>query len=152
MFLQFPRKSIDNFVSFVDKTLVLYCNKLKKFGVRFAYASNVSFWTEIAVGKGAEELVLDFNDMLGDDFEEDQYYFLPQRLYINSSFKVLKFDRCGVVPEEVVCWTWLKRLSIGYTILSEDVIQNILVVVLCWRFLSCILFMVSVVCMLVTKV
>ncbi|KAG5516749.1 hypothetical protein RHGRI_037476 [Rhododendron griersonianum] len=124
-------KSVRDFVTFVDRTLFLCtCSKLKKLGVRFAYksdyASNVNLWTRFAIGRGAEELQLDFRHYNMYDYEDDSY-LLPQLLYTNSSFKTLKFSVCKVMPKGVVCWNSLKKLSIGYAELSEDVIEKILV-------------------------
>ncbi|KAG5516751.1 hypothetical protein RHGRI_037478 [Rhododendron griersonianum] len=131
VFLHDSDKSVSDFVSFVDRTLVLCnCTKLKKLGVRFAYepdyASNVNLWTMFAMGKGAEELQLDFENVPWEIDEEVGYYLLPQLLYSKSSFKVLQFSKCNVMPKGVVCWNSLKKLSIGYAGLSEDVIQKIL--------------------------
>ncbi|KAG5516762.1 hypothetical protein RHGRI_037486 [Rhododendron griersonianum] len=117
-----------SFVEFVDKTIVLCtCSKLKKFGVRFPYepdyASNVHLWIRFATGRGTEELQLDFD--LSDLYEDDSY-LLPQHLYTNSSLKALQFSMCNVMPKVVVCWNSLKKLTIGYAKLSEDVIQKIL--------------------------
>ncbi|XP_058195926.1 F-box protein At5g03100-like isoform X2 [Rhododendron vialii] len=94
-------KSVSDFVTFVDRTLVLCaCSKVTKLGVQFAYepdyASNVNLWTRFAAGRGAEELQLDL------------------------------FSECKVMPKGVVCWHSLKKLSIGRAKLSEDVIQKIL--------------------------
>ncbi|KAE9461760.1 hypothetical protein C3L33_06320, partial [Rhododendron williamsianum] len=131
VFLHDSDKSVSDFVTFVDRTLVLCnCSKLKKLGVRFAYepdyASNVNLWTMFAMGKGAEELQLDFENVPWEIDEEVGYYLLPQLLYSKSSFKVLQFSKCNVMPKGVVCWNSLKKLSIGYAGLSEDVIQKIL--------------------------
>ncbi|KAE9461768.1 hypothetical protein C3L33_06315, partial [Rhododendron williamsianum] len=126
----YPSKtpSKPSFVEFVDKTIVLCtCSKLKKFGVRFPYqpdyASNVHLWIRFATGRGTEELQLDFD--LSDLYEDDSY-LLPQHLYTNSSLKALQFSMCNVMPKVVVCWNSLKKLTIGYAKLSEDVIQKIL--------------------------
>ncbi|KAG5516754.1 hypothetical protein RHGRI_037481 [Rhododendron griersonianum] len=123
-------KSVSDFVTFVDRTLVLCaCSKLTKLGVQFAYepdyAFNVNLWTRFAAGRGAEELQLDLVDYSG-DFGEDDYYLIPELLYTNSSFKALQFSECKVMPKGVVCWHSLKKLSIGRAELSEDVIQKIL--------------------------
>ncbi|XP_058195921.1 F-box protein At5g03100-like [Rhododendron vialii] len=127
--------SVRDFVTFVDRTLFLCtCSKLKKLGFQFAYetdyASNVNLWTRFATGRGAEELQLDFYhyNMYEDhnNMYEDDSYLLPQLLYTNSSFKTLKFSVCKVIPKGVVCWNSLKKLSIGYAELSEDVIEKIL--------------------------
>ncbi|KAF7121369.1 hypothetical protein RHSIM_Rhsim13G0171700 [Rhododendron simsii] len=124
--------SVRDFVTFVDRTLVLCtCSKLKKLGFQFAYetdyASNVNLWTRFATGRGAEELQLDFYHYnMYNNMHEDDSYLLPQLLYTNSSFKTLKFSVCKVIPKGVVCWNSLKKLSIGYAELSEDVIEKIL--------------------------
>ncbi|KAF7119257.1 hypothetical protein RHSIM_Rhsim13G0172000 [Rhododendron simsii] len=124
----FSDKYVGDFVTFVDRTLFLNsCSKLKKFSVQFAYepqyASNIDLWTRFAAEKkGVEELLLDF---FHEYFEVE--YLLPQHLYNNSSFKALKFSVCTVMPKGVVCWNSLKKLTIGWVNLSEDVIQKILV-------------------------
>ncbi|GFZ03127.1 hypothetical protein Acr_15g0017350 [Actinidia rufa] len=119
-----------DFVTFVEKTLTLCnCSKLKKLGVYFEYDSdyvcNVDLWACIAAGKGTEELHLEF-DSEEDFLDESDRYELPQLLYSNSSFRELRFSRCHVVPKGVVAWNSLKKLSIGYVKLSDDVIQKIL--------------------------
>ncbi|KAH7838768.1 hypothetical protein Vadar_030920 [Vaccinium darrowii] len=122
-------KSDDEFVAFVDKTLSLCnCSKIKKFGVQFVYESeylsNVDMWTELVTAKGVEEFQLDFDCAFGEVTYSN--YWLPQLLYTNSSFKVLQFNQCYVMPEGVVSWNSLKKLSIGNAVLSEDLIQKIL--------------------------
>ncbi|KAE9461818.1 hypothetical protein C3L33_06307, partial [Rhododendron williamsianum] len=119
-----------NFVTFVDKTLFFSnCSKLKKFGVDFGYepsfASNVNSWTRFAVGKGVEELCLEFHSPIY-RLNADEFYELPQLLYANSRFKELRFSLCWVMPKGNVAWNSLNKLSIGYVELSEDVIERIL--------------------------
>lgn len=85
----------------------------------------VSFWTRFAVGKGTEELHLQFEDI--DNFMVDECrYELPQRLFTNPSFKALCFCLCSVVPKGVVAWNSLTKLSISYVELSDAVIRKIL--------------------------
>ncbi|KAE9461771.1 hypothetical protein C3L33_06318, partial [Rhododendron williamsianum] len=86
-------KSVSDFVTFVDRTLVLCaCSKLTKLGVQFAYepdyASNVNLWTRFAAGRGAEELQLDLVDYSG-----------------------ILFSECKVMPKGVVCWHSLKKFD-----------------------------------------
>ncbi|KAG5516780.1 hypothetical protein RHGRI_037505 [Rhododendron griersonianum] len=101
----------------------------QKFVVAFDYqphfASNVNSWIRFAAGKGVEELYLVF-DSVSDGLDEDVRYELPQVLYTNSSFKRLSFSLCMVIPKGNVVWNSLKKLSIGYVILSDGVIKKIL--------------------------
>ncbi|KAG5516748.1 hypothetical protein RHGRI_037475 [Rhododendron griersonianum] len=76
-----PDKCNSDFVTFVDKTLLLCnCSKIKKLGVQLEYhflsESHVNLWTRFAAVKGAEELQLDFDGARDD-------YWLPQLLYTN---------------------------------------------------------------------
>ncbi|KAI8023537.1 putative F-box/LRR-repeat protein [Camellia lanceoleosa] len=121
---------IADFVAFVDKTLVLCnCSKLKKFVVEFEYdsrfASNVNLWTRFATRNATEELQLQFYTA-AEGLKEEDRFVLPQLLFTNSSFRELSFCFCSVVPKRVVDWKLLKKLSIGYVELSDDVIQKIL--------------------------
>ncbi|GMP58958.1 hypothetical protein CsSME_00022433 [Camellia sinensis var. sinensis] len=121
---------IADFVAFVDKTLVLCnCSKLKKFVVEFEYdsrfASNVNLWTRFAARNATEELQLQFYTA-AEGLKEEDRFVLPQLLFTNSSFRELRFCFCSVVPKRVVDWKLLKKLSIGYVELSDDVIQKIL--------------------------
>ncbi|GMP58961.1 hypothetical protein CsSME_00022434 [Camellia sinensis var. sinensis] len=122
--------TIREFVTFVDKTLVL-CNssKIKKFVVDFKYdsrfSSNVNLWTRFATRNAAEELHLEFHT--ADNYlHEDVRFVLPQLLFTNSSFTELRFSLCTVMPKGVVCWKLLKKLSIGYVKLNDGVMGKIL--------------------------
>ncbi|GMP58937.1 hypothetical protein CsSME_00022418 [Camellia sinensis var. sinensis] len=122
--------TIREFVTFVDKTLVL-CNssKIKKFVVDFKYdsrfSSNVNLWTRFATRNAAEKLHLEFHT--ADNYlHEDVRFVLPQLLFTNSSFTELRFSLCSVIPKGVVCWKSLKKLSIGYVKLNDGVIGKIL--------------------------
>lgn len=55
-------------------------------------------------------------------------YILPQHLYTNSKLKKLSLTACDLVPQagSIISWKALKSLSIGYTSLSNDVIQKVL--------------------------
>lgn len=121
---------IRDFVSFVTETLVLYNgSRLQKFWVDFDYESrfahNVNAWIFRAISKGTEQIRLEFCSAEGYLGENDRFV-LPQILYNNSFFRELGFSLCILEPKEVVSWNSLKKLSIGYVNLSEDVIQNIL--------------------------
>ncbi|KAG5516746.1 hypothetical protein RHGRI_037473 [Rhododendron griersonianum] len=123
-------RDIQRFVTFVDETLIRSNrSKLEKFEVLCWYqpnfASDVNRWTKFAVWKGAKELHLSL-PLAGLGSGGDECYELPQYLYTNSSFGDLGFSRCSVVPEGVVAWKSLTRLSIGCVKLSEDVIHKIL--------------------------
>ncbi|KAH7836344.1 hypothetical protein Vadar_000146 [Vaccinium darrowii] len=127
-------RDIGEFADFVDKTLDLFnnCSKLNKFAVDFGYnydpriVSKVNMWTRLAAEKGTEVLHLDLHTPEEHMFD-DLYYELPQHLYSNSSFRELHFSRCMVKPKGVVNWSSLKKLSIGYAILNEEMIETILV-------------------------
>lgn len=58
--------------------------------------------------------------------DDDELYEFPQLLYENSWFKELQFSRCRVIPKGIVAWFLLKKLSIGYLKLSNDVTERIL--------------------------
>ncbi|KAL6990969.1 hypothetical protein U1Q18_009089 [Sarracenia purpurea var. burkii] len=90
------------------------------------FTSNLNLWTRFAGTNGTEELHLEL-DGLTDKLDGDDCYVLPQLLFANSSFKELRFSFCSLVSIGVVCWKSLKKLSIGYMKLSNDLIQNILV-------------------------
>lgn len=128
-------RDIGEFADFVDKTLNLFnnCYKLNKFAVDFGYnydpriVSKVNMWTRFAAEKGTEVLHLDLHILEEDIFDEDRYYELPQHLYSNSSFRELHFSCCIVTPKGVVDWSSLKKLSIGHAILSDEMIETILV-------------------------
>lgn len=98
---------IREFVTFVDKTLVL-CNssKIKKFVVDFKYdsrfSSNVNLWTRFATSNAAKELHLKFHT--ADNYlHEDVRFVLPQLLFTNSSFTELRFSLCTEMPKGGVC-------------------------------------------------
>ncbi|KAG5516772.1 hypothetical protein RHGRI_037498 [Rhododendron griersonianum] len=121
--------SSDEFAAFVDKTLMFSNSKVEKFEVGFEYeprfASRVDSWTRFAAGKGVEELCLQLRPAAF-NLHEDEHCELPQLLYDNSKFKELLFSCCRVIPKGNVAWYSLKKLSIGYVNLSEDVIETIL--------------------------
>ncbi|KAG5516736.1 hypothetical protein RHGRI_037464 [Rhododendron griersonianum] len=126
-------RDIYEFAEFVNNTLTLCnCTRLKKFAVvcRFYfiqyYETKVNLWTRFAAGKGTEILHLDFHRLEEYTYEESCYE-LPQHLYSNSSFRELHFSSCSVTPKAGVDWNSLKKLSIGYVGLSDEVIQKILV-------------------------
>ncbi|KAL6990960.1 hypothetical protein U1Q18_009080 [Sarracenia purpurea var. burkii] len=75
---------------------------------------------------GTEELHLELGGVEY-QLDENNRYALPQLLFVNSSLRELHFSFCSVVPTRVVCWKSLKKLSIGWVKLSDDVIQKILV-------------------------
>ncbi|KAL6990959.1 hypothetical protein U1Q18_009079 [Sarracenia purpurea var. burkii] len=110
----------DDFVSFIDKTLLhCTCPKLKKLGINLyvidyesRFAFNFNLWTRFAAVSDTEELHLELHHRV---------------LFANSSFKELRFSLCSVVPTGVVCWKSLKKLSIGWVKLSDDVIQKMFV-------------------------
>ncbi|KAE9461758.1 hypothetical protein C3L33_06328, partial [Rhododendron williamsianum] len=129
----------DGFIVFVDETLILCnCSKLKKFAFHCALASHcpyfyipyigskINLWTRVAAMKGTEVLELDFHALEENKFE-DYHYELPQHLYSNLSFRELHFSLCRVTPKGGVDWNSLKKLSIGYVVLSDEVIHKILV-------------------------
>ncbi|KAL6990964.1 hypothetical protein U1Q18_009084 [Sarracenia purpurea var. burkii] len=128
----FCRGMPDDFVSFIDKTLLrCSCPKLKKLGINLSYyeprfASNFNLWTRFAAVNGTEELHLELDGVAYQLDENDRYVF-PHLLFANSSFRKLRFSLCSVVPTGVVCWKSLKKLSIGYVKLSDYVIQEMLV-------------------------
>ncbi|KAF7120237.1 hypothetical protein RHSIM_Rhsim13G0170500 [Rhododendron simsii] len=126
-------RDIYKFAEFVSNTLILCnCTRLKKFAVVFRfyfiqqYETEVNLWTRFAAGKGTEILHLDFHRLGEYEFDEFRYE-LPQHVYSNSSFQELHFSSCSVTPKAGVDWNSLKKLSIGYVGLSDEVIQKILV-------------------------
>ncbi|KAE9461765.1 hypothetical protein C3L33_06326, partial [Rhododendron williamsianum] len=131
----FVERDVFEFADFVDRTLTLCkCSKLKKFAVNFRSSydprteTKVNLWTRFAVGKGTEVLHLNFN--ASEDPEDPLVaycpYELPRRLYSSTSFRELHFSLCRVKPKGVVGWNSLKKLSIGYVVLTDELIQKIL--------------------------
>ncbi|PSS24688.1 F-box/LRR-repeat protein [Actinidia chinensis var. chinensis] len=121
---------VSDFVAFVDKTLVLCSgSEVKKFGVCFGFewefTSRVNSWTRFAVKNEVEELHLELPvPVIHWDYGNS--YLLPQLMYTNSRFRELNFSYCRVMPKGAVRWNSLKKLSIGYAKLSDDVIRRIL--------------------------
>ncbi|KAF8391417.1 hypothetical protein HHK36_023722 [Tetracentron sinense] len=117
----------DEFVKFVDRTLILYeGSKIRKFRVaifeyRALFASHVDSWIRFVVRKNVEDLDVDLSRP-----EDGDLYKLPQHLYSIAYLTKLRFRFCQIRPLGLISWTLLKFLSLSYIHLSDDLIQDIL--------------------------
>ncbi|XP_022715986.1 F-box protein At5g03100-like isoform X3 [Durio zibethinus] len=121
------------FTDFVNKTLDHFISpKIKNFMINFKFeesmAARLDEWVLFATSHHVEKLSLVFDGgLVYAPFAESTPYRLPQFLYINSSLKDLTLRQCVVSPEAEshVSWPSLKVLSVNYSRLNNEAIENI---------------------------
>ncbi|KAI8000889.1 putative F-box/LRR-repeat protein [Camellia lanceoleosa] len=122
----FEEIKIRNFVTFVNHTLLLCkCSNIKKLVLDFRYkhcfATDINLWIRFAAHNNVEHLYL----RLGFSRVETDGYRLPQHLFTNSSLTNLSVLNCVVAPNGYVSWTSLKRLSLEYVKLRDELIAKV---------------------------
>ncbi|XVF25897.1 hypothetical protein REPUB_Repub13aG0253600 [Reevesia pubescens] len=124
---------LPKFTDFVNKTLEHFTGeKIKNFMINFKFDESMEAcleeWVLFATSHHVEKLSLSFDGgLVYAPFAESTPYRLPQFLYINSSLKDLTLRQCVVSPETTpVSWPSLKVLSINYSRLNDEAIENIL--------------------------
>ncbi|XWS18306.1 hypothetical protein CRYUN_Cryun32bG0032600 [Craigia yunnanensis] len=123
---------LSKFTDFVNKTLEHFIGpKIKKFMINFKFdesmATCLEEWVLFATSHHVEKLSLVFDGgLVYAPFAESTPYRLPQFLYMNSSLKDLTLRQCVVSPESHVSWPCLYVLSINYSRLNNEAIENIL--------------------------
>ncbi|KAL4628825.1 hypothetical protein ACB092_05G266200 [Castanea dentata] len=123
-------KNADVLATAVDESLLLHrAPKLTNFSVLFKYKPHlkrrVDRWVRFATTAKVDQLSLRLSASHLDPYENDTYK-LPQHLYADEFVSELDFHFCEIKPNGLVGWSSLKRLCIGYTDLSEDVINKVL--------------------------
>ncbi|KAH7513243.1 hypothetical protein FEM48_Zijuj12G0176500 [Ziziphus jujuba var. spinosa] len=136
-------KNVDEFVSFVEKTIILNkSSKMFKFLLNFQQhfgecymvhldSKVLDIWTRFATKANVEELCLalyedDFGLRCTMDYNLHMNYSLPKHIFGCSSLTKLYLSHCNIVPHGVITWTLLKSLSIKNTKVSDDVMQKVL--------------------------
>ncbi|XVF27727.1 hypothetical protein REPUB_Repub14bG0133600 [Reevesia pubescens] len=123
---------LPKFTDFVNKTLEHFVGeKIKNFMINFKFdesmEASLEEWVLFATSHHVEKLSLFFDGgLVYAPFAESTPYRLPQFLYMNSSLKDLTLRQCVVSPETHVSWSSLKVLSINYSRLNNEAIENIL--------------------------
>ncbi|KAK8482227.1 hypothetical protein V6N12_033839 [Hibiscus sabdariffa] len=117
---------------FVNETLRRFTGpKIKNFliNLKFHDSMNVSLeeWVLFATTHRVEKLSLIFDGgFLYAPFAESKPFSLPQFLYLSWSLKDLILRQCVVLPTRQVSWPRLKVLSINYSRLTSEAIENVL--------------------------
>ncbi|XP_065618071.1 putative F-box protein At1g49610 isoform X1 [Quercus suber] len=121
---------LDDFTSAVDNTLLLHrAHKLTNFDIQFEYDYDtvlnprLDLWVRVATNARVEKLSL---HLWSPDCLDLDRYQLPQHLYANEYVSEFNFSCCKILPNGLPHWSSLKRLCIGYSALSEDVIRKVL--------------------------
>lgn len=115
-----------NFISFVERTLVLHINpNIQKFRLSLKYSdrrysSCVDAWILFAIWRNVEELCLDF-------FDSYDEYKVPSGLFNCDKLVSLTLKRCFIKTPKSVSFCSLAALSIWDTTFSECMIKEILV-------------------------
>ncbi|KAL3620500.1 hypothetical protein CASFOL_035412 [Castilleja foliolosa] len=148
--LIFSQKSdadIENFVSRVNRTLVIYeQNDLDTFEVEYPYSKSYSLdvdvWVGFAVKNKAKQVSLLLNRIL-DEEELDKMYTLPRTMFRSAQLKWLTLRGCVVAPLGTIEWPSLTELSIEHSKLEQHVMDEMLlgcpvlrclVLIYCWGF------------------
>ncbi|GKV10146.1 hypothetical protein SLEP1_g21553 [Rubroshorea leprosula] len=129
----------------IDGTLILYSStKIRKFVLRFDYEmftrevpksdmdSFIDLWLRFAARRNVQELCLKFcakrylmgKEMLAD--EDFDRYTMPQFLFDDSSLTKLRSRFCDYVSKGQVSWKSLKVLTIRSAVLTNGMLQRIL--------------------------
>ncbi|GLT52076.1 hypothetical protein SLA2020_254380 [Shorea laevis] len=129
----------------IDGTLILYSStKIRKFVLRFDYDmftgevpksdmdSYIDLWLRFAARRNVQELCLKFcskrylmgKEMLAD--EDFDRYTMPQFLFDDSSLTKLRSRFCDYVSKGQVSWRSLKVLTIRSAVLTNGMLQRIL--------------------------
>ncbi|XP_039064719.1 F-box/LRR-repeat protein At3g03360-like isoform X2 [Hibiscus syriacus] len=117
---------------FVKETLRRFTGpKIKNFLINFKFDDSMDAsledWVLFATTHHVEKLSLIFDGgFLYAPFADSKPYSLPQFLYLSSSLKDLILRQCVVSPTDQVSWPSLKVLSINYSRLTTEAIENIL--------------------------
>ncbi|KAK8642151.1 hypothetical protein V6N13_011508 [Hibiscus sabdariffa] len=117
---------------FVKETLRRFAGpKIKNFLINFKFDDSMDAsleeWVLFATTHHVEKLSLIFDGgFLYAPFADSKPYSLPQFLYPTSSLKHLILRQCVVSPADQVSWPSLKVLSINYSRLTTEAIENIL--------------------------
>ncbi|XP_021294632.1 putative F-box protein At1g49610 [Herrania umbratica] len=120
------------FVEVVNRTLQRFSgHTIKNFSINFKFteslASYVEEWVLFAISHHVEKLCLVFDGgLVYAPFAESTPFWLPQFLYVNSYLKDLTLRQCVVSPDGYASWPSLKVLSINYSRLNNEAIENIL--------------------------
>nr|UWK23397.1 KUP12.1 [Olimarabidopsis pumila] len=105
----------------INQTLTRYtAPKMMKFHLKSAWRysfHDMDRWIEFAMSRSVENLSLCIDFIDG--------YKFPDSLYMNSSIKQLSFQ-LPTVPRCSVSWTSLKKLSLRYSMLSDESFAKIL--------------------------
>ncbi|KAF3451563.1 hypothetical protein FNV43_RR07658 [Rhamnella rubrinervis] len=128
-------KTLSHFVSFVNKTLVLHIwPKITDFRIVLDHpcdceggfhleSHDLDLWIRFATRRYVEDVLLSLYD---EEISLEHNLNLPQNLFSCPSLMSLFVSHLNIVPKGVVNWKYLYRLSVGYTILSEDAIGKVL--------------------------
>ncbi|KAE8659733.1 Riboflavin kinase/FMN hydrolase [Hibiscus syriacus] len=117
---------------FVNETLRRFTGpKIKNFLINFKFDDSMDAsleeWVLFATTHHVEKLSLIFDGgFLYAPFADSKPYSLPQFLYLSSSLKDLILRQWVVSPTDQVSWPSLKVLSINYSRLTTEAIENIL--------------------------
>lgn len=141
IFRQSSFGTVNKFVSFVDKCLILNrSSKIIKFLLDFQkyddkthlHSKILDIWIcyvtrvhveELSIGLYEDSYVLGTSSVNDDALVRN--YTLPKDLFSCSSLTKLYMSHCNVALHGVITWTLLKSLSIRRTRLSDEVIQKI---------------------------
>lgn len=129
-------KAVIEFTYFVYKTLVCHAwPKITDFRLSLhSYdfegkwyvrieSKHLDIWIQFATRKNVEDVVL---SLYNEEESVGPNLTLPQHLFSCSSLKSLFVSHLNIVPEVAVNWKHLRRLSIGYTMLSDDGMGKVL--------------------------
>ncbi|KAL3620513.1 hypothetical protein CASFOL_035425 [Castilleja foliolosa] len=151
IFIQKSDADIQDFVSRVNRTLVIYeQNDLDTFEVEFpyskSYSPDVDVWVGFAVKSKAKQVSLLLNQYFDDeeeDEEENKMYTLPRTMFRCAQLKRLTLRGCVVAPLGTIEWPSLTELSIEDSKLEQHVMGEMLsgcpvlrclVLICCWGF------------------
>ncbi|KAI8525395.1 hypothetical protein RHMOL_Rhmol13G0227000 [Rhododendron molle] len=124
---EFDLNNIDRFATFVNRTLLLCtCSNIKKFVPQFRHHPDVEcfppdtdLWIRVATQNNVEELYLRFGGFT-------EVHRLPQRLFTNSTLRILSASNCIIVPGGGISWRFLKSLTFEYAEFSDGALAKIL--------------------------
>ena len=127
--LSFTYTSYENMAAFataVDDALLLHrAPKLTNFSVKFEYRPElkprVDLWLRFATTAKVDQLSLCLSSCI-----TPEEYTLPQHLYANEFVSKMDFGNCIIEPKGLIGWSSLKHLYFGFTSLTDDVINEVL--------------------------
>ncbi|XP_016496978.2 putative F-box protein At1g49610 [Nicotiana tabacum] len=114
-----------NYVDFVNRTLLSRgTSKIRRLKIGLflnaSYRKDYDGWILYAAKNNVEELFLEFN-------QDCCYWFPPQCVYRNSSFKTLSLWSCKFIHDVQITWNLLTKLTLRFSVLGNQDVHKIMV-------------------------